>query len=156
MGVNELTIDSGWQKAGGITVGPDGKSLITSSDIPSRPGLYKLVFKNGRIYFGEAGDLQRRIGDYIVYYEGTGIESEFRINRALHECGGAEVFFYTGEDVGTRSERCQAEHRLIKAAGKLALNGGTIEDRIAFHATEIVRLTKKLKEKASTGAQHDQ
>lgn len=154
MNVNDLTIENGWQHAGKITLDDEGKRLTMPSDIPPEPGLYKLVFNDNTLYFGEAGDLQRRIGDYIVYYEGTGIESEFRINRALHECGGAQVFFYTGGDVRSRSERCQVEHRLIKAAGKRALNGGTIEDRIAFHATEIVRLSKKLKEKASTGERH--
>jgi hypothetical protein len=151
MNATDLTIETGWQSKGRITLDLSNNALAMPEGIPDEPGLYKLSFCSDTVYFGEAGHLQRRIGDYIIYYEATGIESEFRINRALHRFGGADVFVYVGDDVKSRSERCTIEHRLIKAAGAKALNGGTVEDKISFHASEILRLTKKLKSQASNG-----
>ena len=155
MTANELTIEMGWQEADRITLADDGVRLVMPSNVPDKPGLYKLAFSNDTFYFGEAGDLQRRVGDYIVYYEGSGIESEFRINSALRADKGARVFYYIGEDVASRSQRCVVEHRLIKDAGKRALNGGKLEDRIIFHAKEIVRLTVKLQKKPDLEGTHE-
>lgn len=139
--------EEGWTQYGRIGF-EDGKLTYPLGDVPDVPGLYRLDFDAKTVYFGETGDLRRRVGDYLKYYAATGIESEFRINRALETFKGAEVAIVTNQDLQSRSQRCTVESRLLKEAkqeGWNLLNGGTIPGRIAFHASEIIRLSAKLK-----------
>ena len=140
--------EEGWTAYGRINL-IAGKLEYALEELPDRPGLYRLGFDPATVYFGEAGDLRRRVGDYLQYYDATGIESEFRINRAIHQFRGADVAIVTGDDLQTRSQRCTIESRLIKLAKAsntmTTLNGGSIPDRISFHAAEIIRLSTKLK-----------
>ncbi len=116
--------------------------------LPNEPGLYRLSFGDGyTLYFGEAGDIQRRVGDYYFYSPSTGIESEYRIHNAILNFRGADVSWVTGEQYAARSSRCVQEYQEIKAAklaNKTVLNGGTLEERIAFHERELTRLREKL------------
>lgn len=127
----------------------DGSLVLP--EVPAVPGLYRLLFDSGDVYIGEAGDLRRRLGDYLVYYPSVGIESEFRLNKRLREEHGAEVEILIGAGFAARPVRCKREYEEIKAAkerskqtGCRLLNGGTIKDRIAFHRAEIERLEAKL------------
>ena len=149
--MTEITFDQGWTDVGRITA--EGGKFQMPSDVPDRPGLYCLKFNENSVYYGEAGDLKRRIGDYLKYYEATGIESEFRINKALGAHEGANVLIATGEHLQSRSQRCTIENRLIRkarAAHWNVLNGGSLAGRIAFHAAEIMRLSAKLESAEST------
>lgn len=132
---------SDWQPAGRIRF---LDNALTLPDIPPRPGLYRLRFDSGAIYIGEANSLQRRLGDYLVYYESTGIESEFRINKRLKDEHGANVEIMLDDSFASKSARCIREHIEIKKSGSSVINGGTIPDRIAFYRTEIERLEKLL------------
>ena len=149
MTLDDLTLESGWSDGESIVLDEAKHLLSMPQDIPPYPGLYKLTFADGTLYLGETNNLQRRIGEYVVYYTSAAVENEFRINLALHNNRGARVSYFR-LDNSTRSERCKVEHRLISEAGKRARNGGTIEDRIAFYASEITRLVKKLQERSVT------
>ena len=146
----------GWTFIGRIELAGE-KLGPPSTPLRDVPGLYRLEFADGSLYFGETGNLKRRIGDYLLYYQATGIESEFRINKALHKSGGADLAIVLGEDYQSRSQRCGVESRLIREAKdmkKTVLNGGSIPSRIAFHAAEIIRLSEKLANPVSnTGEQ---
>ena len=151
IGINK---EEGWTPRGRIKL-VDEKLVYALADLPERPGLYRLDFGPTIVYFGEAGDLRRRIGDYLEYYEGTGIESEFRINQALRKFQGADISIISNDDFGTRFQRCTEESRLIKHAKQnkwTLLNGGIIPERIAFHASEIMRLSKRLRTETADGA----
>jgi uncharacterized small protein (DUF1192 family) len=131
-----------WQSIDDIGVS-DGK-LVLPVNAPPKPGLYRLEIGE-HLYFGEAGDINRRLGDY--HSPGQGVEAELRIHKRILANGGARVFVMTGEDLSTRSQRCIRERQLILQArlDKMKLlNGGDIQEQIDFHESEITRLRAKL------------
>ena len=139
-------MESTWESKGRIEV-DNGRIILP--ELPDEAGLYRLMFDEHTVYIGEAGDIQRRVGDYVRYYPSVGIESEFRIHNALMKSGGADVAVLTGSEFASRSQRCVREHLEIKEARKSeanmrVLNGGTIAERIAFLKSEIQRLEKQL------------
>jgi uncharacterized small protein (DUF1192 family) len=143
-----------WRRVGRIDL-TEGALRIDSNCLPDEPGLYRLCFGDDTFYIGEAGDIRRRVGDYLRYYRGTGVENEFRINGALQKACGADIDIIRGANLQSRSQRCTLENRLIKYAKEsLAakmLNGGSLEERIAFHQAEVLRLQDKLsKQKAAS------
>ena len=146
-----------WQDAGVIKL--ENGILTLSSEIPDAPGVYRLHFRDDRYYVGEAGDIKRRLGDYLFYHPSVGIESEQRVHKALTDAGGAEVSVLLGEAFLTRSGRCVREHleiKLLKSAKKTLLNGGKLEERIAFHESEARRLREKLEtQQRLNGAEHE-
>jgi uncharacterized small protein (DUF1192 family) len=147
---------SDWENFGSIKF-KDGK-LSAPENLPDVPGLYRLEFEKGTFYIGETSNLKRRIDDYLLYYASVGIESEFRINKALLKSQGAEISLLRGPDFESKSQRCEREHQEIKHLkqdlNNTVLNGGTLEDRIEFLKLEIKRLETKLakqKEKQQAG-----
>ena len=141
-----------WEIVGTITIDND---RLVMPPLPSIPGLYRLTFDDGSLYIGEANDINRPVGDYMTYYPSVGIESEFRINKKLFSSKqGTEISVLTGDEFSGHSQRCIREHQEIKTAraeGKNVLNGGRIEERIAFHKFEIARLEARL-QKSSPAA----
>ena len=146
-----------WNSIGKITLSEG--CLIPPPTLPPHPGLYRLTFDDGSLYIGEANDIRRRIGDYLVYYPSVAIESEFRINKKLlSSIKGTEVSVLVGDMFKEHSPRCIREHAEIKAAKKehVVLNGGRIEERIAFYISEIARLNKILEFKNQlNGVMHE-
>lgn len=148
---------SEWQSIGRITF--EEEKLSLPEGVPTEPGLYRLEFENDRFYVGEASDIRRRLGDYLFYHPSVGIESEQRIYKALVNSHGANVYVLRGESFATRSARCIREYdeiRKLKSDKKEVLNGGNLEDRIAFHESEAKRLREKLElRNIAVGGKHE-
>ena len=139
--------DGQWRYAGPIAV---ENGMISLPPLPDEPGLYRITLDDNAVYIGEAGDIKRRVGDYVRYYASVGIESEFRIHNAILKSTKAEIEVLTGGEFASRSQRCVREHQEIKKViGKKILNGGSLEERIAFLKKEIQRLEENLARQAS-------
>ena len=55
---------SNWVSIGNVTV-RDGYQLQMPSDIPTSPGVYRIIAtKSGEVYIGEGRDLRKRLRDY--------------------------------------------------------------------------------------------
>ena len=55
---------SNWVSIGNVT-GSDGYKLKMPSDIPTSPGVYRIIgTKSGEVYIGEGRDLRKRLCDY--------------------------------------------------------------------------------------------
>jgi hypothetical protein len=130
-----------WRDVGRIEF-KDGK--IELPQLVNEPGVYCLTFADDSRYIGETATLNDRLGAY--HSPGQGVEAEFRIQAAIKEHAPVKVSVLTCDHLDTRSKRCVIESRLIKEMKQKykLLNGGTIEAKIKFYESEIIRLRKKL------------